>query len=139
MIIRGLDSTDSRAYLANVAGPAALLVAKLHKLGDRQLSPDRLVDKDAHDLYRLFVATPTDRLAAKAYQLAHDEFAGTATRIALQFLAELFANGPDATGSRMAGRAEEGIGDPAVVAVAVSALADDLLRAVNVRLGGELQ
>ena len=38
--------------------------------------------------------------------------------------------GPDALGSMMAGRAEQLVGDPAVVAASVSALAADTLRAL---------
>lgn len=52
--IAALDPEDARTFVTEVAGPAALLVAKLHKLGDRDESdPDRLNDKDAHDVYRL--------------------------------------------------------------------------------------
>ena len=131
MIVRALDPDDTREYIANVAGPAALLVAKLHKLGERRAMPDRLVDKDAHDVYRLLVAVPTERLASKASELANDDFAGLATERALGFLAEMFADNPEATGSAMAGRAEEGIGDPLVVAAAASALAHDLLVAMG--------
>ena len=49
------------------------------------------------------------------------------TREALDLLAELFAAGPDAAGSDMAGRAEEGVGDPEVVAASTAVLAADLL------------
>lgn len=39
--ITALDTTDSRSFTIEVAGPAALLVAKLHKLGDRdRRAPD---------------------------------------------------------------------------------------------------
>ena len=58
ILVTPLDNRDGRAYPANVAGPTALLVAKLHKFGERQSTPGPLVDKDAHDLYRLLVATP---------------------------------------------------------------------------------
>lgn len=58
MRVQSLDG-DGRSAVINVAGPAALLVAKLHKLGERVDSPDRLNNKDAHDIYRLFVATET--------------------------------------------------------------------------------
>jgi hypothetical protein len=129
--VRALALDDPRVYTANVAGPAALLVAKLHKLGERQSTPGRLVDKDAHDVYRLLVAVPTERLASKLAQLRTDDLAGPVTEQALTFLAELFAAGADAPGSAMAGRAEEGIGDPAIVSAAAAALADDLVGAVG--------
>lgn len=130
MTIRTLAADDDRMVEARVAGPAALLVAKLHKLGERQESPDRLVDKDAYDAYRLLVAIATDELAAALVRLLADELAGDVTSAALGFLAQLFGNA-DSVGSVMAGRAEELVGDPAVVAAACAALAGDLLAAVG--------
>jgi len=35
--IRALDPADHRVFPVKVAGPAALLVAKLHKLGERDI------------------------------------------------------------------------------------------------------
>ncbi len=131
MRIESLTPHDRRMCTVNVAGPAALLVAKLHKIGERRGTPDRLIDKDAHDLYRLLVATRTDVLAGGLQQLQGDPLAGEVTSQAVVFLAELFAAGPAALGCTMAGRAEEGIGDPAVVAGSATALAQDLILAVN--------
>jgi hypothetical protein len=51
--VEALDPDDPRRLSVKVAGPAALTVSKAHKLGERRSSPARLVDKDAHDLYRL--------------------------------------------------------------------------------------
>jgi hypothetical protein len=133
--IRALAPDDRRSYTANVAGPAALLVAKLHKFGERQATPGRLVDKDAHDVYRLLVAVPTEALASKLLQLRADDLAGPVTQQALTLLAELFAAGADAPGSAMAGRAEEGVGEPATVSAAAAALAEDLVSAANARGG----
>src|SRR5215218_5636807 len=126
MPIRSLDAEDEREYEVRVATPAALLVAKLHKLGERQDTPDRLLDKDAHDLYRLLVAIPTPELAKGLARLEADPLAAEVTADALELLRELFADGTDAPGSLMAGRAEEGVGDPDVVAASVAALAGDL-------------
>ena len=57
--ITSLEEGDNRRIVVNVAGPAALLVAKTHKLGERLKTPQRLVAKDAGDVYRLFDATAT--------------------------------------------------------------------------------
>ena len=64
--ITSLEEGDNRRIVVNVAEPAALLVAKTHKLGER------LMAKDAGDVYRLFDATATadmsvllDRLLAR--------------------------------------------------------------------------
>ena len=129
--IRSLDESDRRSIEMKVAAPAALLVAKLHKLGERQDQPDRLIDKDAHDLYRLLVATDTPELAATIDQLQRDELAGEATTHAIEYLRVLFADGPDALGAMMAGRAEQLVGEPAVVSAAAAALAADLLAALH--------
>lgn len=133
MEIRALDPADRRIRKVRVAGPGALLVAKLHKIGERNDDGGvRLRDKDAHDLYRLLVAVDTEQLARTTSRLRRDRFSAAVTEQALVYLKELFAAGPDAIGSAMAGRAEEGIGEPAVVAASVSALAADLLAAIEV-------
>ncbi len=131
MEIRALSPEDDRVFTANVAGPAALLVAKLHKLGERQVTPSRLVDKDAHDIYRLLVAVPTTTLASRIAHLLSDDLAGAVTNQAVTYCEDLFAGGPEAPGSFMAGRAEEGVGDPSTVSASVAILAQDLLAAIG--------
>lgn len=61
--IAALDPADDRQIGVNVAGPAALLVAKAHKLGERLETPQRLLGKDAGDVYRLFDAYSVTDLA----------------------------------------------------------------------------
>ncbi|HCT80809.1 MAG TPA: hypothetical protein DGT23_30435 [Micromonosporaceae bacterium] len=129
--VKSLGTKDSRSFRANIASPAALLVAKLHKLGERQGDLRRLMDKDAHDIYRLLVAVPTNGIASSLLRLCGDPLAGKATTSAVTLLGELFAKGSGAPASKMAGRAEEGVGDPALVSAAVAALADDLMKAMN--------
>lgn len=131
MLIRALDVQDERTFTASVAGPAALLVAKLHKLAERRDTPDRLNDKDAHDVYRLLVAIDTPALATPVRALVHDQLAGPVTAAALTYLDDLFAAGPDALGSRMAGRAERLVGAPATVAASAAELAHDLVTALR--------
>lgn len=131
MTIRALAADDDRTVEARVASPAALLVAKLHKLGERQeKAPGRLVDKDAYDVYRLLVAVPTEELAMTLVRLREDDLAGEVTATAMGYLAELFGM-VDSVGSIMTGRVEELVGDPAVVSAACAALAGDLLAAVG--------
>lgn len=129
--ISALDPDDTRSFDTRVAGPAALLIAKVHKIYERRDQPDRLNDKDAHDVYRLLVATTdTAALGSSFRRLLSDPISATVTRQALDWLPVLFADGPDALGSVMAGRAEEGVGDPDLVAASVAALAADVLAAV---------
>ena len=131
MQIRALHEHDDRVIIANVAGPAALLVAKLHKVGERaEIAPGRLVDKDAHDLYRILVAIETAPLAARLRMLRADDLAGPGTKDALGWLENLFAAGPQATGSQMAARTEAPLGTAETVAAACAVLAQDLLNAL---------
>lgn len=131
MMIGALATDDDRVIEARVASPAALLVAKLHKLGERQESaPERLADKDAYNVYRLLVAVPTEQLTTALERLLTDGLAGDVTTAALDYLAELFGT-VDGVGSIMAGRAEEFVGDPAVVSAACVALSGDLLSALG--------
>jgi hypothetical protein len=120
--------SHGRAFTIAVAGPAALIVAKLHKLGERdERDPDRVNDKDAHDVYRLLVAVSTDDLAAALRRLREDELAGPVTTQGLTYLGALFAEDAEAIGSVMAGRTEEGVGNPLTVSASAAALAEDLL------------
>jgi hypothetical protein len=125
MRVDSLNPSDLRTFEANVAGPAALLVAKLHKLGERQITEDRLVDKDAHDIYRVFRAIQTTVLASGFQVLLENDISGDATDEALSYLASLFGT-EESLGAVMAGRAEEGIGNPEEVTASVVLLARDL-------------
>ncbi|MFI9555950.1 hypothetical protein [Nonomuraea endophytica] len=131
MDVTALDPADARVYRVRVAGPAALLVAKLHKIAERMSAPHRLNDKDAHDMYRILIDADTAALATTFRLLACDPISREVTAQAVENLAKLFAAGPDALGSTMAGRAEAGIGEPETVALATSLLAADLVRALE--------
>lgn len=132
MIIGALDTTaDARQFEVSVAGPAALLVAKLHKIHDRIEIPSRLDNKDAHDIYRLLRSVETEVLSAAIGRLLGETVSAQVTRDALEHLGALFAQGPGARGSVMAGAAEEVVGDPAAVAESVALLAQDLLGALR--------
>jgi hypothetical protein len=70
--ITALDPSDVRSFDVAVAGPAALLVAKLHKIAERASERERrrLDDKDAFDALRLLQATDTFALAVTLAQLS---------------------------------------------------------------------
>ncbi|WUJ74008.1 hypothetical protein OG809_12220 [Kribbella soli] len=133
MEVSALDPADGRRSTVKVAGCGALLVAKLFKIGERvnDTNPNRLQDKDAHDIYRILIDTETAALADVFEQLRADAVSASATETAIVYLRELFAAGPTALGAKMAGRAEAGIGDPDLVAASVSALAKDLSKALG--------
>ncbi|WP_166969494.1 hypothetical protein [Brevibacterium atlanticum] len=129
--ISAIDHGDGRTMRANVAGSAALLVAKLHKIAERVEAPHRLNDKDAHDIYRILRAESTDDLRRSFSGLLSDELSRVASEEALAHLARLFAAGDSAVGSLMAGRAEVGIGSPAEVSAASAVLSSDLIDALR--------
>jgi hypothetical protein len=129
MTIAALDPADDRQISVAVAGPTALLVAKLHKLHDRQGILNRLDNKDALDVYRLLQAIPTETFADNIPALLSDERARDVTRLGLSYLRELFGT-PDAPGSRMAGLGVESLDDPERIAASCAFLAQDLLAAV---------
>jgi ribosomal protein L11 len=106
MLVEALDPRDERSTKVKVAGPAALLVAKTHKIGDRVKDgmEDRLDDKDASDVVRLMQTSPPQQLAPVFDILLADPVAGGPTLKALEVFRQLFGvrNG---VGIEMAARA----------------------------------
>lgn len=123
-------SPDVRSWEIKVAGPAALLVAKLHKVSERLGQSGRSENKDAHDIYRILVAIPTQPLAESINRLIAEAVSADVTNEAIVLLRSLFATN-SAEGSRMAGATEEGLGDPQQVALSVAVLAGELLDALG--------
>lgn len=105
MTITALEPDDHRSIATNVAGPAALFVAKLHKLHDRVASAKahRLEDKDAGDVIRLMQATSYEEVGTRLAWLTQDEVAGTVTAAGVEHLRELFGR-RGAVGIQMAAR-----------------------------------
>jgi hypothetical protein len=128
--LTALEPLDGRALSVRLAGPAALLVAKLHKVGERRESLDRLVDKDALDIYRLLAAVSTLTLTRALQILLADPISASVTRTAVTYLGELFGSA-NVIGSRMAARAVEPLMDGDTIAQSSAALAQDLLEALE--------
>lgn len=127
MHVGSLNPFDERSLTVNVAGPAALLVAKVYKIADRVNDNERLHDKDAHDCYRLLQSTQTAELAQRFELLLNDDVSAEVTHNAIGHLETLFADSTNALGSRMAGRAEEGVGEPSQVALSTTLLSMALI------------
>jgi len=90
MTIAALEASDQRSFDIRVAGPAALLVAKAIKIGERleqsETRPDRLKEKDALDAFRLLQAVPTSTLAAGLMRHAQDPDAHPVSTSALELI-----------------------------------------------------
>lgn len=98
MTIAALDPNDGRSIIVEVAGLAAMLVAKAHKISDRLKtnSTDRLSDKDAADVYRIMQTVSAPELGDTLRRLRGDPIAGAVTTEALDLLRKQFGvrNGP---------------------------------------------
>lgn len=103
--ISALDPADSRSTTVKVAGVAALIVAKIHKLSDRVTGnrSDRIKDKDAADVVRLMGAEKASSVAATLTDLSSHPDAGEVTRTAIDGFNQLFGTRAGA-GIEMAAR-----------------------------------
>lgn len=101
MKIGAIEPEDARTFEVAVAGQAALLVAKLHKIAEREGKPGRIQDKDALDALRLLRIAETAALSESFQHLFTVKVSETVSRQAVGFLERLFAR-PESAGSRMA-------------------------------------
>lgn len=123
--IGALAPDDDRDVSMWVAGPGALLVAKIHKIAERALATDRVRDKDALDVLRLLRAIATEELASRVHPLLDDDLARSVTQEAVNLLPHLFAD-QDSVGVQMAVRAAGTGEDSATVAASLVVLVEDL-------------
>lgn len=82
---------DSRRIPVRVAGTAALLVSKAHKLGERaqERNQSRLDAKDAGDVLRLMIAADRS-VGPRLQRLLEDRRSREATEVGLRHLDDLF-------------------------------------------------
>lgn len=131
--IPSLDEADARVFEVRVAGPAALLVAKLHKLGER-LGTKRMEDKDALDVLRLLRGTETGWMAGWLVELRGDAVAGAATDVAIGHLEAVFVQ-RGAVGPEMAARAAAHVEPEPVIRASTMVLTSQLLAEVRRCIG----
>lgn len=84
-----LEPGDGRRFRLRVAGPAALLVAKVIKIAERHADQRRMKPKDGMDVLLLLQRADLTVVANRLNSLAGDPMAGAVTR---QALAELRDN-----------------------------------------------
>ena len=128
VIVGTLVAGDDRAYEMNVAGPAALLVAKVHKLLDRVNADDnrRINSKDAFDIFRLLqVVDPVD-LIDEVNLLTAAEVSAEVTAEAVAGFRELFGT-PSGAGTMLVAEHVAGIEDHEVMIASSVALSEELL------------
>lgn len=118
-------AADPRVVRAKVAGPGALLVAKVFKIHERRGSA-RANDKDALDVLRILQAISTEDLARRLISILGDARSATTGARALERFADLFGD-RRAEGAVMAARAAQPLMDADEVRLTCEVLAGDLL------------
>ncbi len=129
MNLASLDPNDTRSFDVRVAGPSALLVAKVHKISERQ-GTDRQSDKDALDVLRLLRGTETEDLAARYERLLVDPRSEEAARTGRALIETQFTKRAG-IGIEMAIRSAGPLANPDEIAASCEALASDLLAALK--------
>ena len=123
-----------RSCILKVAGPAALLVAKVHKIGERLQDSDvRRQDqlpKDAFDIYRLLRVIDTAEMTREFRFLQSHGMSSQVTSEALTMFQHLFST-PSAMGTALVVRAIPATEDPDFIAASSVALSQDLLEATT--------
>ncbi len=130
MQISSLEPTDQRSFEIAVAGPAALLVAKLYKIWERQGNASREDAKDALDLFRLLRAYSTSELAERFTILRQTLVSQQEADTARTYLHELFAD-EEAHGAQLVAQAVGGLADRDEVIQSSVILAQDFLDATK--------
>lgn len=130
MEIGSLDpDNDPRRITAKVAGPGALLVAKLFKISERE-GTARANDKDALDVLRILQGIELDPLTASIERMRGDERSRAVVGRATELLEELFGT-RGSTGSVMAARATRPLMNEDQVRLSCELLAQEVLAAIG--------
>jgi hypothetical protein len=127
--LAALENTDTRTFDVRVAGPAALLVAKVHKISERH-GTDRQSDKDALDVVRLLRGTQTEDLARRYEQLLVDARSADVAKTGRRLLETQFGS-RSSLGVEMAIRSAGVLAAPDEIAASSEALCQDLLAALR--------
>ena len=130
--VRALVAEDDRAYEINVAGPAALLVAKVHKLLDRVSADDnrRINSKDAFDVFRLLQAVDPVALIDEVNLLAAAQVSSEVTAEAVAGFRELFGI-PAGVGTLLVADHVIGVENRDVIIASSVALSQELIEAMR--------
>lgn len=132
MKISAFDKSDLRVFQVRVAGPSALLVAKLIKIGERLHAAEggqrnRVSAKDALDALRLLRAVEIGVLVAGLKAHRTDPHAGKVSAEAVALLREHSARPANA----LPALASEAVGDDPITAASFVALAGEFTAALD--------
>ena len=127
-MVSSLAPGERRTSIVKVAGPAALLVAKVHKIAERIDAPSRRMslDKDAFDIFRLLRAVDAPVMVCEFRRLRSHEVSSLVTLEALSVFNDLFG-AASGVGTELVVRHVAGLEDPELIAASSVALSQDLL------------
>ena len=132
--IPSLRQGVGRSRTLKVAGPAALLVSKVHKIAERVSAAHshrrELLHKDAFDVYRLLHAVDAADMASELGVLRSRDVSSQVTSEALRTFRDLFGS-RSAQGTELVAQHVLGIEDSAFIAESSVALSLDLLDAIS--------
>lgn len=129
MIVSSLEAEeDDRSFPIQVAGPAALLIAKLHKMQDRE-GTSRQGDKDALDVFRLLRGVSIEEFAERMRRVRSEVASRAAAETAAAYLSTHFGD-RRGDGVALILRAIGPLADPDEGSASCVALTSDLLRAI---------
>lgn len=135
MMIGALDPADGRSFELQVGGVAALLVAKMHKFGERidqSARRQRPLAKDALDAHRLLRGVRVETLVGSFRRLlGQDDPTAEVVRQALTILQREFT-APGARGAKLAGDAGRLSREAADLPTLTARLARGLLDALGI-------
>jgi hypothetical protein len=125
--IASFDPDDSRMFTIKVAGPTALLIAKLIKINERLDQPHRRQPKDALDVLRIMRAVETEVLSRTFRALFMEPICNEVSSRAFEIMRE---QGTDPAGplAKLAVEATLGLEDPDTVAGSLTGLIDELIQ-----------
>ena len=134
IVIRSLTPADPRSYTIEVAGPGALLVAKICKIAERiedhSSSRSQRLDKDAFDIYRLLRVIDASELAAEIQCLLENKISKLVTETMVDRFSDLFGS-TTAIGTQLVGQHLAGTEDSDFIAASSATLSLDLLEAIG--------
>lgn len=122
-------SDDPRSFDLRVAGPAALIMAKVHKISERA-DTRRVRDKDALDIYRLLRALEPHELGVRFARLRAAPVSAEPTERAVTEFRSLFGSSR-APGVDMIVSATSGLEPEDEVRRSAVALAEDLIAVIG--------
>jgi hypothetical protein len=129
--VGSLERSDGRSYEIRIAGPSALLVAKIIKLSERMAAEgagarSRVHAKDALDVYRLLRATEVMDFVAGFGLHAAEAHAAAVSREAVAVLRDQGTH----RDARLPQLASQALGGDPIAAASFVALAVDLIKAL---------